>query len=189
MAVNEGLSRATTAITDNADLVKKMRFPCEVLVLAVVLSALIQSAIAGLVFLVVLGITGEASWATLPLVVVPLVPQLSLTLGAGLLLSALHVFFRDIVQLVTMVLAAWFYFTPIVYPLSFVAASDRTAGVVAWLELNPLTPIVGWYRAALLGGPFEWDGGSWILLAASLAFLALGWMVFRRLRGSFPDEV
>lgn len=189
MAVSEGLMRATTAVTDNAALVKKLRFPPEVLVIAVVLSSLIQAVVAGAVFLVVLAVTGEASWLSMPLVVVPLLPQLALTLGLGLLLASLQVFFRDIVQLLTMLLAAWFYFTPIVYPWSLVAGSERTAHVVPWLSLNPLTTIVGWYRAALLGSPFEWTAGSWVVMTGSAAVLGLGWTVFRRLRGAFADEV
>jgi len=189
MAISEGLSRSTTAISDNAALVKKLSFPSEVLVIAVVLGALIQSMIAGVVFLAVAGVTGETSWSTIPLVLVPLVPQLALTLGLGFLLAALHVFFRDIIQLVTMGMQAWFYFTPIVYPISFVATSERFPEVAEWLQLNPLTSILGWYRAALLGAPFEWTQASWVLLVSSFAVLAFGWGVFRRLRGAFPDEI
>ena len=186
MAISEGLSRATTAIADNAALVKKLSFPSEVLVIAVVLGALIQSAIAGVVFLVVGGIAGEVSWSTIPLVLIPLVPQLALTLGLGFLLAALHVFFRDIIQLVTMGTQAWFYFTPIVYPISFVAGSQRWPQVAEWLQLNPMTTILGWYRAALLGSPFEWTSGAWVLFAGSFVTLGIGWGVFRRLRGSVP---
>ncbi len=189
MAVNEGLTRSATAITDGADLVKKLRFPREILVVALVGSAFLQSLIAAGVFLVVLGFMGEASWSTVPWVAVPMVFQLALTLGLGLLLAALQVFFRDVVQLVTMVITGWFYLTPIVYPLGFVAQSERGAAVARWLELNPLTPIVGWYRGALLGGPFDWPRGGWSLVVTTLLALALGWALFRRLAPTFPDEV
>src|SRR6476661_5033402 len=54
MALQEGVSRAATAITDNASLVKKLRFPAEILVVAVVLAALLHEAIAALIFLAVL---------------------------------------------------------------------------------------------------------------------------------------
>ncbi|MEM1245030.1 MAG: ABC transporter permease [Acidobacteriota bacterium] len=189
MAFNEGLTRATTAITDNAALVKKLSFPSEVLVLAVVIGALVQSVIAIGVFLPVLAFLGEASWSTLPLLVVPAAPLLALTLGLGFLLAALHVFFRDIGQLVTMALQAWFYFTPIVYPLSYVATSERFPKLAEWLALNPLTAICTGYRSALLGAPLQLSSGYIVLLGGCLLVLVAGWSVFRRLRPAFPDEV
>ena len=60
MALQEGVLRASTAITDNASLVKKLRFPSEILVLAVVLGALLHEAIAAVVFLGALAWAGRA---------------------------------------------------------------------------------------------------------------------------------
>lgn len=183
-AIQEGLMRSTTAITDNAELVKKLRFPASVLVLSVVLSALLHQAIAAGVFLVVLGVLGELSWTTLPWLLVAVPLQVALTLGLALLLAPCHVFFRDTGQVLGMVTTAWFYLTPIVYPLSWVP--ERLA---PWIEANPLTPLVGLYRTALLGR--EWVFGpsfAGLVLAASLA-LALGVALFRRVEPSLVDEI
>ena len=126
MALNEGVTRSTTAIIDTASLVKKLRFPAELLLLAVVLTALAHEGIALALFLVVLALTGHAAWGGLLLLLLAIPLQIALTLGLALLLSTVHVFFRDTVQVLNMVFMGWFYLTPIVYPLSFVPeASER----------------------------------------------------------------
>src|SRR5436190_2054425 len=99
-------------------LVKKLRFPSELLVLAVALAALVHEAIAGIIFLVVLGILRELTFGGLPVLLVAIPLQIALTLGLGLILSSLNVFFRDTAQILGMVFTGWFYLTPIVYPLA-----------------------------------------------------------------------
>ena len=126
MAIHEGVLRSSTAITDNANLVKKLSFPAEILVLAVALAALLHEAIALGAFLVVLGFLGELSLRTLPLLAVAVALQLAITLGLGLLVASLHVFFRDTAQLLGMIFNAWFYLTPIVYPLTLVPEPYRS---------------------------------------------------------------
>jgi ABC-type polysaccharide/polyol phosphate export permease len=188
MAVQEGVLRGATAVTDNSHLVKKLRFPAEILVLTAVLGALAHEAIAAAVFLVALVSLGELSPATLPWLLVALPLQVALTCGLGLLLAGVQVFFRDVAQLLGMALTAWFYLTPIVYPLAMVPESWRP-----WLALNPLTGLVGLYRAALLGGttPVAAQVQALLpaLLAAALVVLAAGWWTFRRLAPAFADEI
>ena len=70
------------------------------------------------------------SWASsslggLPLLLLALPLQIALTLGLGLLLGAVHVFFRDTAQVLGMVFTGWFYLTPIVYPAALVPARFR----------------------------------------------------------------
>lgn len=183
-AIQEGLQRASTAITDNAVLVKKLQFPTEILILSVVLGALLHQAIAGGVFLLVLAILGELSWTSLPWLAVAVPLQLMLTLGLGLLLASSQVFFRDTAQFVGMVLTGWFYFTPIVYPLQMVP--DWIEG---WIAANPLTPLVALYRSAFLGAEFHlwWQAGA-MVVAAVLSSLSGAWL-FRRLRPAFVDQI
>jgi lipopolysaccharide transport system permease protein len=184
MAVQEGVQRASTAITDNAALVKKLQFPSEILILSVVLGALLHEAIAAGVFLLILIFLGEIAWAGLPWLAVAVALQVTLTLGLGLLLASLQVFFRDTAQLVNMVLNGWFYLTPIVYPLAMVPD-----WIQRWIELNPLTPIVELYRAALLGGRFPLARETVGTAALALLLALAGAWLFRRLRPAFVDEI
>lgn len=184
MALQEGVSRASTSITDNASLVKKLRFPAEILVLAVVLAALLHEAIAALIFLGVLTAVGELAWRGLPLLLVALPIQVSLTLGLGLLLASAQVFFRDTAQVIGMVFTAWFYLTPIVYPLSYVPAR-----YLPWIERNPLTGLVGLYRQAFLGGGSVSAPTTALLAAVSAVLLFAGFWLFTRLKAAFVDEI
>lgn len=185
MAIQEGLQRSSTAITDNAQSVKKLPFPAVLLVLSTVSSALVHEAIAVVAFLAVLLPTGELSWSTLPWLLPALVLQTVLTLGLALLVSALHVFFRDTAQVLGMALTGWFYFTPIVYPLAMVPERLRP-----WIELNPLTAVVDLYRVAFLGGKLEAGMGRALLVGAGgVVVLAAGWWLFRRLEPAFADEI
>jgi lipopolysaccharide transport system permease protein len=88
------------------------------------------------------------SWSTLFWLIPALALQVPLCVGLGLILATVHVFLRDTAQGVSMVLSGWFYLTPIVYPIQLVPESFRR-----WLDLNPLTALVGLYRAAFLGAP------------------------------------
>jgi ABC-type polysaccharide/polyol phosphate export permease len=187
-AFQEGVQRSTTAITDNAALVSKLSFPSQLLVVAVVLTALVHEVVAGVVFVAILAVTGHLGWGGLPWLLLAVPIQLALTLGLALALSAVHVFFRDVAQLLGMLFMGWFYATPIVYPLNMVPAPyDR------WLAINPLTTLVDLYRAALLSDGSPQAAGSIaaiaILAAVALTVLVVGWWIFDRLRPAFVDEV
>ena len=146
-AFNEGVSRSTTAITDNASLVKKLSFPPELLISSAIAGGLVQSALSAGIFIVYLAIVGDLSLVTLPWLLLALPLQVALTLGIGLLLAALQVYLRDVVQVVGVGLTTWFYLTPIVYPFSMVPE-----WLQVWISLNPLTGLVGLYRLAFVGG-------------------------------------
>jgi ABC-type polysaccharide/polyol phosphate export permease len=184
LAFNEGVTRSATAIIENGDLVKKVRFPAELLIFSVVIGALLHSAIAGIVFVGALIYTQELSLSGLYLLLLALPLQLALTLGLGFLTAALQVFFRDAVQLLTMLMTGWFYFTPIVFPLS--ALPDSLQKV---LRLNPMTPLVELYRGAFLGGSLGAPSNYLSLVGASVLALALGMVVFKRLSPGFADEL
>ena len=183
-ALNEGLNRSATAVTDNANLVKKLRFPSQILVLTVVLTALLHEAIALLLFMVFLVARGELEWRGLPLLALAVPLQVALTVGMGLLLATVHVFFRDTAQFLGLALSGWFYFTPIVYPLALVPEAFR-----GWIELNPLTALVGLYRQALLGGSLSLPPGTGALAVFAALALLVGWSLFGRIEPSFVDEI
>lgn len=197
IAVQEGVTRSAAAITDNATLIKKLSFPPELLVFSSVTGALIQSVLAATILFVALIWRQDISWSTLPWLIVVVPFQIALTLGLGLVFSALNVFLRDVGQFLTIAMNAWFYLTPIVYPISLVSKeTDKTGfiGVVAraapeLLAANPLTALVELYRFALMGGPGFSGSGLWLLPVFSLTVLGFGWFLFHRLRPGFADEL
>lgn len=190
MAINEGISRSTTAVTDNVNLVKNVSFQPEILVASIVLSALLQEGVAMAVFLVILAALGKLPLGSLLLLGVALPLQVALTVGLGLLLCCIHTLFRDTAQLLSMGLMGWFYLTPIVYPRSLVPPRYQ-----AWIQWNPLTTLVDIYRQALLTGdsPSSAAGGTFLgvgqLTVVALSLLFAGGWLFRRLKHGFADEV
>jgi lipopolysaccharide transport system permease protein len=83
-----------------------------------------------------------------------------------------------------MVFSGWFYLTPIVYPATLVPERFR-----GWIELNPLTPLVGLYRQAFLGGRLALVPGTGALALAAAVLLFAGFLLFRRLKAAFVDEI
>lgn len=183
LALNEGATRAATAITDHAHLVKKLQFPSELLVVSAVFAALVHQAIAAALFMVVLTAVRALSWTSLPWLLLAVPLQVALTLGLGLFLASANVFLRDISQALGMLFGAWFYLTPIVYPLAYVPERFR-----ALIGANPLTTLVQLYRRAFFGGEGMVPGVLGLAICAIAALLA-GWLLFRRLRRGFVDFI
>lgn len=184
MAIHEGVVRSATAITDNADLVKKMRFPPLVLLVAAVIGGLLHELIAAVIFVLVLAATGQMGWQGLPLLLAALPLQAGLTLGLGLVLCCVHTLFRDTALFLNLFLTGWFFLTPIVYPLDQVPKPYSD-----WLLLNPLTTLVGMYRQALLADEMAWLDGTGALFLLVAGLLAVGLWLFRRLQPTFADEI
>lgn len=184
MAFSEGLQRGTLAIVENAHLVKKLRFPSEILVLAVTISALVHAAIAFGVFFTLRLTVGGLAWGQMPLFVAGFVFQIAVTLGFALLLAAAYVYMRDIVHGLGLVLSALFYLTPIVYPVALVPERFRWA-----VEANPLSTVVSLYRAFLLGSQPPSTAALVTLATLATVILLVGGLSFRRLAGGFSDEL
>ncbi len=184
-AIHEGILRSSTAILEHAEMVKKIAFPSEILVIAVCSTALIHQGITLLVFLVVLMAVGELSWATLYLLPLALVFQVGLTLTVGYFVAAVQVYFRDTVQLLGLLLNAWFFLTPIVYPIGMIPYQ-----VQPWIMINPLAVLVSFYRYIFLGGVVgDWQRDLAAMVAFTFLFLVLSLSFFRRLKPGFSDEI
>jgi lipopolysaccharide transport system permease protein len=113
-----------------------------------------------------------------------LIPQLLFTLGASWLIASLGVFLRDITQGITLLLMAWMYLTPIIYPESIVPARFRPL-----MNFNPFTTLVRSYRHIFLEGAApDWSGLAYFA-AFALVIFVFGYWWFARTRKSFADVV
>ena len=183
---SSALLESSNALIMNGNLINKVQFPAEVLPIVAVLSNMVHFFLA----LPVLG--GFLLFYAAPLRLAELVwfpvvilVQLILSLGLGLLLSALTVHFRDLKDLLANLLTLWFFCTPIIYPMSMLPANGRFL-----MNLNPFAHLAISYQEILFyDGPFgHW---KWLLalLVASVGVFAVGYMLFDRLRDSFAEEV
>jgi len=184
MAVQEGISRSSTALTDNAAMVKKTVFPVETLVLSVVLAAVVNEVIGLAVYAVYVALLGHFSPAWAFLAVPALVLQVVLTFGLGCLAATVVTFVRDAAQAIGILLTVVFWATPIVYPASLVPERFRPI-----LAVNPLAHLTEWYRRAFV--LHAWPEASSVVYLVVFAAAAgvLGAALFVRARPHFADLI
>jgi len=172
---SQSTSAALVSIVGSADLIKKIYIPKAILVLATVISGLVNFAFALVPLALVLILTGDhitLSWLFLPISIILIAV---FALGVSLLLSAVTVFFYDVAEMYQVVLAAWMYLTPIFYPLDIIPEGYR-----ALIYLNPMYYLTECFRFPLYMGkvpPPNFIVNSGV--AASLV-LILGWWVFSK---------
>jgi lipopolysaccharide transport system permease protein len=190
---NISVLQASTAIVDGRNLSSRIYFPRAVLPLVAVGSnayALIASSAVMLILAVSLGVHIDQH-------VLLIIPAIALdvifTISLGLVLSALHVFFRDVRYIVQAVLLALFYVTPIFYSLSRASAHGRLtlikpSGTARTLLLcNPLAGIVELFRASVGANDDVWLVAIGITLLWTVTFLVIGLVLQSRWDRKFVD--
>ena len=160
------LSRGTSSLLGHQGLVQKVYFPREILLFAVVASAIVDFTIGGIIFWGLLWYYG-ISFTIQSLFILPVFAvQVCLAIGIILILSPLNVFFRDIGLLLPLIIQVWMYATPIIYPMSLVPERFRL-----FYALNPMAGIIDAYRKLVLhGAPPELTS---LLIAAAVSCVTL----------------
>lgn len=178
-------------LVGNANLVKKVYFPREILVGSNVASWLFSLAIELGVLLVALLVVGNMvlPWI-LPLLAL-LLFQTMFALGLSLALSVLNVYFRDTQHLLGIATQIWFYATPIIYPISLVAEADKgnSLPLLMLYRLNPMTRFIEAYRDLLYD--LRWPPAEdmvFLGVVSSLTLLA-GYWIFLRLEPRLAEEL
>lgn len=181
---HDALHRCTTIIRNHGPLIRKVRFPGELLPAYVVLAETFHQGVRFLLLLLAAAVLGAwPSWH-LALVIPVMLLQILFTLGVGYLLSAAQVFFKDVQHLVGPVLMIWLFLTPIFYPPD---VFPKPLSPI--LMLNPLSHLVGIYRQLILHHSLPHWGSVLIFATSSIVCFSLGWFTFRRHARQFPDLV
>jgi ABC-2 type transport system permease protein len=188
-----GLLSGMESLISNANLIKKVYFPREVLVAATIASFLVSFLIEMGVLLVALLVAGNMVLPWLPPLIVIVAIQSVFVLGLALLLSVLNVYFRDVRHLVAIALQMWFYLTPIVYPVTLVPRRTEILGqevpARALYELNPMVGFVEAYRDVLYHLRMPAMGTMAYLVGVSIVTLGLGIATFARLQPRLAEEL
>lgn len=174
---------AAGTFVGNGGLLKKVRFPREVLPLSVVLGNTLQFLLALPVlvgFLLWNGYEPGRTWIALPLV---FGLQLALIAGLAFFVASVTVFFRDLEHIVDVLLNLVFYSTPIIY------SAEKVPDGYRWVTLlNPVAPLAEGWRRILLDG--RWPGTDlWYSAALTVLVVAIGWFTFKRLEDDFADVI
>lgn len=196
---------ATHSIVGNADLVKKVAFPREVLPLSHVLAQLVHLLLALMVIFPYLAFVRGSGVLTHVAGTFVAIGLLTIFVsGVAMWFAAVNVAFRDVQELFVVIFLVWFYGTPVLYPLALAQAElGRTSVVVRILEINPMTWFVEAFRTPLYGAVTDGAGGSivasaptWasgrsLALAAAWAVVSfvVGYGVFLRRARTFAKEV
>ena len=178
------VTRGTTALLANESYLKKLAIPEAVFVAQTVATSGLTL---GLYTVALMGVAlfnhipVRPTWALIPVV---LLLFLGLCFGLALILATVTVFFRDVTQIVSIVLQVWFWLTPVVYHET--ALGPRLTAVMTW---NPPTAYILAVRRLLvdgaLPGPGDW---AWMAGLALLA-IGLGASMLQRLASDLRDAL
>ena len=177
---NESTNMSMYSVIQNGALIKKVYIPKFIFPISRVLSSFVTMSFSLAAILIVLVFTKSPFYWTILLFPVPLLFLLLFAMGIGMVLSALSVYFRDITHLYGVVTLAWMYLTPIFYPVS--ALPKEITFIV---QGNPMYSYISFFREIVLYGTVP-ESAMWLKCALiSLAALAVGLAVFRKLQRNF----
>lgn len=182
---SSGLSESAGSLVGNANLISKIYFPRLIIPCAAVVTSLVD-------FLITLGLLGFLMlwYGFVPgwqLVVLPLFVLLAfgLAIGAGLLLAALNVEYRDFRYVVPFVVQFGLFISPIAF-----ATPDVPERWRMWYSLNPLVGVIDGFRWSILGGRTAFDPQTvGVAIAVTACLVLLGVRYFRRVERGFADII
>lgn len=174
-----------SCIVCQENLIKKIYFPRIVLPIACVTSAFVNMLLTSIVTFTFLIFSGRG-FNFVALLYLPLIAVIEyiFVLGVSMLSSALTVFFRDLEYLLSILMMAWLYLTPIMYTLEKIPESLRNIFLI-----NPMTSIILAYQEILYYKNTPYIGTLSSAIIDGILFLVIGVLVFERLQKSFVEEL
>ena len=177
----QSTTMAMNSLVWGGDLFERIYVPRSVFAVSAVGTGLVNLLLSLVPLLLVMLVVQVPIRITAFFAVVPIFFLACFALGVGLLLSSLAIYFYDIVEMYSnIILLAWMYLTPIIYPVE--AIPDPFRG---WLFYNPMTHLVSLFRQPLFYGTMPTFNGIWPSALISLGTLALGWFVFTQRSDAF----
>ncbi|WP_425806377.1 ABC transporter permease [Desulfitobacterium sp. Sab5] len=177
---SEATSQALTSITGNAQLITKVYVPLYIFPISKVLSTCINlgfSLIALLAIVLIQGLSFNIYYLFIPFGLACLI---AFSIGLGLILSSMMVYFRDTQFLYGVILTLWTYLTPLFYPESIIP--DRFK---LFIELNPMYYFIRYVRSIILNGSLPTFSDHMISLSFAIITLMLGLFIFKKSKKNF----
>jgi ABC-type polysaccharide/polyol phosphate export permease len=176
------LSLGSTAIVEGASLTDKVWFPRVLLVIVPALSNLVGLAVTLVVLIAAMPVLG----VSINLRVLTLLPAclllIAFSVSLAMVLSALHVYFRDVRFIVQAALMLWMYVTPILYP------KHLLGGLSGLADANPLTGVVALFHMATIGEA-NWQRPVLVTVAVTVVLVLAGVETQRRYDRLFVDQL
>lgn len=179
-----GSTQGLASVADSGALIRKVALPKEMFPLAAVAANLVNFLFSLVpLLLMILALRVQITWAVL-WVPVGVVLIGFFTLGVALALATLNVFFRDVRYFYEAGLLAWFYGTPIFYPIDVL--SPRARAVLQW---NPTYVLVDVFRTPIYAGTAPSTANIVTAVVEAIGMLLFGWWIFRRYQARFVDFI
>ena len=182
---SDSLAQGTGAIVYNAEMVKKIYFPREVLVISEVTAKLVNmllSFIVMAVFLVISGVGFSVQLIVLPVVIII---EYIMCLGFSLIVSSVTVYLRDLEYVENVILMAWIWGTPIMYAIDGI----QDPLMRRLLFINPMTSVISCYHYIFYYHVFPSLRDILIPFAEAMCVLVAGYFIFKKLNRRFVEEL
>ena len=178
------------AIVGNSNLVTKASFPRIILPGSMVLANTVNLLLSMAVLMIYL-LVERVSFGAVIFLPFIMLTQFALCLGMALIISTLNVFFRDTEHVLSVVMLAWFFLSPVVYGIEFVWESVvKLLGPATFLFfLNPMTGLLSAYRSVLMSVPAVAPKFMAISFGMAWLILVVGIVVFQKSQARFGDEL
>lgn len=174
------------SLVANANLIQKVYFPRETLLISDALSWLFTFSIEMSVLVVAILIFGGSPLLYLPATIFFMITLTAFGLGIALALAVANVYFRDTEHLISIVVQVWFYATPIVYPLTII---EKHQGLLTWYRLNPMERFSEVFRSTLYDGRWPSLSNTLYVVITSVAVLAVGYAIFKHSEARLAEEL
>ena len=183
LGFSEGVMRGTGSVLAQRNLMKSTVFPMELIPVTAVCAGLVIQMCGIVVLLLVLGFRGVLG---ITLLILPLlvILQALFTIGIVWFLSCVNILYRDISQVIGLLMVLLMFLSPIAYTQAMVPA-----GFELLVTLNPLSYLIDGYRQVLLFNHVPNLTGLAAFSGLALAALLTGYQYFMRLRRVLPDFV
>lgn len=191
---NAGVTTSMYSIIGNSGLVKKVYFPREVLPLSSTLANLVNFLLALVVLFGMLFVTRTHLSPYIWLLPVVIATETCFILGIAFFLSTLSVFYRDTMMIMDVVMQAWFFLTPVFYPIQILPRSVEVLGLTLDVHrlmyiLNPMASLIATYRDLLYWGYRTNIDFFLRTIVTSLIVFVAGYAFFLRFSHRFGEEV
>lgn len=182
-------SQTTTAsmvaLVWGGGLFKRIYIPGVIFALSTMLTGLVNLTLALVPMLLIMIVSGNPVRLTIMFLPVPALLLVAFALGVALILSTVAVYFPDVAEMYQILLTAWMYLTPVIYPSSMLPDNLR----ILLRLLNPMYRILELFRLPLYDGRMPVWAEFWPSLVISLTVLIVGWVIFTSKSNEFAYRV
>ena len=170
---SQGTNAAISGLVWGGTLLKRIYIPSSVFGVSAIGTALVNLVLSLVPLVIVILVTGAPFFTSMAFLPVSILLITAFTLGFGLFISSLAVFFPDVAEMYQVLLTAWMYLTPIIYPESLIPEK--------WLPLykiNPMYWMVKMFRLPIFEGRLPTWQEFLPALAWAIGMLVIGWVYF-----------